>query len=361
MPTKSKTNRKTRNNRKTRKMKGGYWCIFENRENTDCSNNPIKGIEMSRYYYYLYKDSSGELTLFAYRPHAFKHLDDFSTNDGLSSSPIPIPFNTIATTFGNRKKIIFKKDPTTRPYNLQDFIDLLNEIFQHLDLSYSKLLKTRYFKPRNSKDNNTSIIENNINNINVIYEILWQKKYIPRITPQQIVEQLVNYNIGYNNVTTCIQIVSIRKLTKNNSYPINYVAKPLIELQAGETPMKWHQYERWFNYTNNYAIPKDSNNNNNNNNNNITEDKDESIPNNKQQLAINTRRSLDRLTISRRRRLQEQERLEQERLEQERLERETPNNSNLNHNATVFVPQTLNNLNLNYNAEEFVPGTMNIP
>ena len=356
MPTKSKTNRKTRNNRKTRKMKGGYWCIFENRENTDCSNNPIKGIEMSvYYYYYLYKDNSGELTLFAYRPHVFKHFDDFFPN--------LIPLDTITKKQFN-DYIIFKKKPNERPENLQEFIDKLNRFFTYSDLSYSKLLKTRYFKPRPRypTDNNTSIIVIKGKNEDLFYEILWQKKRKPKKKSEQFEDKLREYNIDYNKVNTCIQIVSIRKIKKNTNYPNNYILQSLYELKIlnpNKEAMDYEtQYSNWFDYTDDYSTPKNAKINTNTSNiiaNELGDDYDVFIPNNNKQLMINTRRSLDRLTISRKRRLQEQERLEQESLKQESLKQESIkqesikpqmlNNSKLNHNAKVFVPGTTNNLN----------------
>jgi hypothetical protein len=391
MPTKSKTNRKTRNNRKTRKMKGGYWCIFENRENTDCSNNPIDGIEMSPlYYYFLHKDNSGELTLFAYRPHVFKHFDDFFQK--------LIPLDTITNKQFN-DYIIFKKKPNERPENLQEFIDKLNRFFTYWDLSYSKLLKTRYFKPRYPTDNNTSIIVIKGKNEDLFYEILWQKKRKPKKQSEQFEDKLTEYNIDYNKVNTCIQIVSIRKIKKNTNYPNNYILQSLYELKILNSKKKAMNYEtqysHWFDYTDDYSTPKNAKINTNTSNiiaNELGDDKDVFIPNNKQ-LMIHTMRSLDRLTISRKRRLQEQEKLEQEKLEQEKLEQEkleqekleqekleqerlnnsnlnynaadfvpqTPNNSNLNYNAADSVPQTPNNSKLNYNAKVFVPGTTNKP
>ena len=211
MSTKTKTNKKTRNNRKTRKTKGGYWCIFENKLDSRCKPiNPV--YDSGYYYYYLNEDTFGEKTLFAYKPHVFKHFDELY--------PLTIPEKNIVSvknkyfrdtnTYRDIFNIKFHVDKSKRPRNLQVFIDLLNEFIKKNNLSYTKLLTTIVKKSVTQIDHNISVFRDSLGHT----EIWWQKKNKPTTVPKQvnniINQQTYNFEIRY-----CIQIIHIHDYDRN--------------------------------------------------------------------------------------------------------------------------------------------------
>jgi hypothetical protein len=205
------TKRKTKNNRKTRKIKGGFWCTFENKIEPKCHHvNPV--YDSGFYYYYLNEDTSGEKTLFAYKPHVFKHFDEFYpyTKPDQDIVSVKNKFFPKENVYRDTYNISFHVDKSKRPGNLQVFIDLFNEFIEKNDLSYAKLLATIVKKTRDSTKYNVSVIRDSLGRT----EIWWQKKQKPSTLPKQINniidQKTYNFEINY-----CIQIIHIHDYDKN--------------------------------------------------------------------------------------------------------------------------------------------------
>jgi len=243
MPTKNKTNRKTRNNRKTRKMKGGFWCIFENKYDSKCQPlNPV--YDSGYYYYYLNKDTFGEKTLFAYRPHIFKHFDEFYpfTKPERNIVSVKNKFFPRENAYRNIFNIKFHVDKLNRPGNLQVFINLLNEFIKKNNLSYTKLLTTIIKKSATQEDHNISIFRDSLGHT----EIWWQKKKRPATVPRQV-NDTIDQRTYNSEIKYCIQITHIHDYdrnptTNNRSYeyrnPTPYSStKPPIPYSSTNPPI----------------------------------------------------------------------------------------------------------------------------
>jgi hypothetical protein len=199
MPTKSKTNRKTRNNRKTRKMKGGFWCIFEKHFGQYYNQNCRPGIiQYSNNYYYFSNFANNEYTLFCYKPHVFKHFDDLY--DITPTIRIVNPVNRYGRYY---MPYSFKKPPG----NLNDFKDALENFIVKNGITYTKLLDTISDEAILDSDSNISIIEDSTDN-NRRVKIYWQKKKKPVLLPKILRENTTQseYDEKYK---FCIQIVSL--------------------------------------------------------------------------------------------------------------------------------------------------------
>jgi hypothetical protein len=227
------TKRKTKNNKKTRKIKGGFWCMFEHEKNQNCL--PINPVHASSYYYYfLYEDTFGEKTLFAYKPHIFKHFDEIYPNI--------IPEEKIAVLeltgrFRGSYRIKFHKNSENRPGNLQAFIDEFNEYIRKNDLSYTKLLATNNTKSKTMDSNNKSVI---LDSDKKEVEIWWQKKKKPIKKPLQIIE-LIDDETYNSKINYCIQITHIHDYDinkdKNNRSLIFTTPTPIATPTPVTTPI----------------------------------------------------------------------------------------------------------------------------
>ena len=203
------TKRKTKNKRKTRKIKGGFWCMFEHKDNQDClPENPV--ISSVYYYYYLNEDTFGEKTLFAYKPHVFKHFDEIFPN--LKPLPEIANFETTGIHRGSYR-IKFHKDSENRPGNLQRFIYTLNNYIDENDLSYTKLLATNTKKSSRDDENNISVF---LDSNGVQIEIWWQKKKRPKELPFQI-NRSIDETTYKSEINYCIQITHIHDYDDNKN------------------------------------------------------------------------------------------------------------------------------------------------
>jgi hypothetical protein len=216
MPAKSKTNRKTRNNRKTRKMKGGYWCIFEKNFGSYSKNCQPGIIEFSKNYYYFSNHDvvNNEYTLFCYRPHVFKHFDD------LYSSIIPtidiVNPKTVDITYPNGGYYYMPYSFFNPPGNLKVFKDALESFIVNNRITYTKLLDTIVSEATKNEDYNISIILDSTNNNSRQVEIYWQKKKKPIILPRILSENNINQRDYDEKYKFCIQIVSLVAIPSQN-------------------------------------------------------------------------------------------------------------------------------------------------
>jgi len=193
---------KTKNNRKTRKMKGGYWCMFERYDlndplshNTFCEPRPIK---YSRRYYFHYNLN----TLFAYKPHVFKHFDE------LNPQLIPnIDILNPIDSDGNYYMPVSNSDP---PGNLGYFIDEMNHFIDRNRLSYDKLLNT-IKDTLIDKTNKSHIVDTD----GTMIEIWWiLKPDKPMLIPRSLSDQGMD-QATYNNIRNSLQITHIHTFKKH--------------------------------------------------------------------------------------------------------------------------------------------------
>ena len=196
-----KTKGKKRNIKMRQTMKkGGYYCIFENPANynpAECSDCTTPCIQPTNYFYYAYND-----TLFAYKPHAFKHFD---TIHGA-----PVANNRICSKKmkdgAEINRIFFSFDYRNLTGNMPNLINYINGIIRYLRLEYIKM-----------KENSSEVIEADYKYYVYIesgYRIFWVKKNKPKRRPARL--QPVG---AWENIRYCVQITHINKVDEGYKDP----------------------------------------------------------------------------------------------------------------------------------------------
>ena len=214
---KHKLRKKNKNKNKSKKQTGGYWCMFNNEQNTgDVKRCDVNGFgpsyhEQVRNFFYFYQQKryNSQAVLYSYKPHIFKHSDDFNTNQ---------PKKTIGYYDNNRFHITIhrtRKAMKLYQINIASFINITENVI-HKHITYERLIASKIVGSKQPHwvqliiAKTPTVQYSFIDDIN----ILWQKVQIPPFIPDMIRGEGSEYQyikLWPKTLPMCIQIIHLSK------------------------------------------------------------------------------------------------------------------------------------------------------
>ena len=209
--------RKKINKNKSKKQTGGYWCMFNNEQNTgDVKRCNVNGFNPSYheqvrnfFYYYQPKRYNSQAVLYSYKPHIFKHSDDFNTSQ---------PKKTIGYYDNTGFHITIhrtRKAMKLYQINIASFVNITEDVI-HKYITYERLMSNKIVGSKQPYwvqliiAKTPTVQYSFIDDINV----LWQKVQIPPFIPDMIRGEGSEYQyikLWPKTLPMCIQIIHLSK------------------------------------------------------------------------------------------------------------------------------------------------------